>query len=183
MVEKSNTDDVNLLLLIKLDDQTALNKLYKKYWRVLFLSAYNILRDQQICEDITQEIFLNLWDKRKRIEVKKSLKSYLYACIRHEVFRQLRKNAVKEDIFENLQDRLQTPIEYGNIEHRELIVKINSIVDDLPEKCRLVYKLSREEQLSHKQIAFQLAISTKTVENHLNKALHQLRNALAFSRY
>lgn len=183
MVEKSNTDDINLLFLIKLDDQAALNQLYKKYWKMLFLSAYRILHDQQMCEDITQEIFLKLWDKRQRIEVKKSLKSYLCACIRHEVFRQIRNNVVKEDIFDNLQDRLQTPSEYGNIEHKELIIKINSIVNGLPEKCRQVYKLSREEQLSHKQIAFQLDISTKTVENHLNKALHQLRNALAFSRH
>jgi RNA polymerase sigma-70 factor (ECF subfamily) len=73
---------------------------------------------------------------------------------------------------------MESPSEYGNIEHRELLSQINSIVDNLSEKCKVVYKLSREEQLSHKEIAAQLDISTKTVENHLNKALRQLRTSL-----
>ncbi|MDB5146025.1 MAG: polymerase sigma-70 factor, partial [Mucilaginibacter sp.] len=63
-------------------------------------------------------------------------------------------------------------------EHKELLLQINQVIDTLPEKCREVYKLSREECLSHKEIALQLNISTKTVENHLTKALRQLRGSL-----
>jgi RNA polymerase sigma-70 factor (ECF subfamily) len=73
---------------------------------------------------------------------------------------------------------LETPSEYGNIEYKELLSQINSIVDKLSAKCKVVYRMSREEQLSHKEIANQLDISTKTVENHLNKALRQLRTSL-----
>ena len=83
-----------------------------------------------------------------------------------------------EIIFDHIHERLETPSEYGNIEYRELLSQINSIVDNLSAKCKVVYKLSREEQLSHKEIASQLDISTKTVENHLNKALRQLRISL-----
>lgn len=183
MIENDNTEDVHLLFLVKSDNEEALSKIYKKYWKVLFLSAYNILHDQQICEDIIQEVFINLWNKRTRIEVKKSLKVYLIACARYEVFRQIRHSVVKEDVFENLQERLHASSEYGNLEHKELLCKINTIVEVLPEKCRIVYKMSREEQLSHKEIALQLRISTKTVENHLNKALRQLRSALALTFY
>jgi RNA polymerase sigma-70 factor (ECF subfamily) len=178
MVEKKNTEDVNLLDRLRHSEEAALNLLYKKYWKFLFLSAYNILQDQQVCEDIIQEIFIKLWDKREQIQIRVSLKSYLYASARYEVFRQIRTGSVREDIFDQLQERLQTSPEYGSLEHKELIFQIDSVVNVLPEKCRQVYKLSREEQLSHKEIASQLHISTKTVENHLNKALRQLRNAL-----
>lgn len=90
----------------------------------------------------------------------------------------MRAGNVREDIFDHVHERMATPSEYGNIEHKELLSQINSIVDNLSTKCKEVYKLSREEQLSHKEIASQLDISTKTVENHLTKALRQLRISL-----
>lgn len=171
-------DDTELMDRLRAGDDLALKVIYKKYWSLLYNSAFNMLQDQQACEDIIQELFINLWNKREQIEIKASLKSYLFASVRYEVFRQVRHGSVREDIFENIQDRLQTPSEYGNIEHRELLSYVNSIVNNLSEKCKVVYKLSREEQLSHKEIATKLDISTKTVENHLNKALRQLRISL-----
>jgi len=178
MTEMIFIDDTELMDRLRAGDDLALKVIYKKYWSLLYNSAFNMLQDQQACEDIIQELFINLWNKREQIEIKASLKSYLFASVRYEVYRQVRHGSVREDIFENIQDRLQTPSEYGNIEHRELLSYINSIVNSLSEKCKVVYKLSREEQLSHKEIATKLDISTKTVENHLNKALRQLRISL-----
>ncbi|WP_411273010.1 RNA polymerase sigma-70 factor [Daejeonella sp.] len=171
-------EDTELMVRLREGDDLALKLIYKKYWTQLYTSAYNILHDQHACEDIIQDLFINLWNKREQIEIKASLKSYLFASVRYEVFRQVRHGSVREDIFENIQDRFQTPSEYGNIEHRELLSYVNSIVNNLSEKCKVVYKLSREEQLSHKEIASKLDISSKTVENHLNKALRQLRTSL-----
>lgn len=178
MAEMIFLEDTELMDRLRAGDDLALKVIYKKYWNQLYTSAFNMLQDQQACEDIIQELFINLWNKRERIEIKASLKSYLFASVRYEVYRQVRHGSVREDIFENIQDRLQTPSEYGNIEHRELLSYVNSIVNKLSEKCKVVYKLSREEQLSHKEIASKLDISTKTVENHLNKALRQLRVSL-----
>lgn len=178
MNEYLKIEDIELMDRIRSGDDIALKLIYKKYWNQLFSSAFNVLHDQQVCEDIIQEIFINLWNKREIIEIKVSLKSYLFASTRYEVYRQVRFSSVREDLFENIADRMASPSEYGNIEHRELLSQINSIVDKLSSKCKVVYKLSREEQLSHKEIASQLDISTKTVENHLNKALRQLRISL-----
>jgi len=178
MNEQLKFEDVELMDRIRSGDDIALKLIYKKYWNQLFSSAFNVLHDQQVCEDIIQEIFINLWNKRELIEIKVSLKSYLFASTRYEVYRQVRFSSVREDLFENIFERMESPSEYGNIEHRELLSQINSIVDKLSAKCKVVYKLSREEQLSHKEIASQLDISTKTVENHLNKALRQLRISL-----
>ncbi|MDB5120266.1 MAG: polymerase sigma-70 factor [Sphingobacteriales bacterium] len=181
MTNIKSFEDVQLMNRLRLGDDMALKEIYKKYWHLLFSSAYKLLKDQQACEDIIQEIFINLWNKRELIEIKVSLKSYLFASARYEVYRQVRFGSVREDIFENLHERLHTPSEYGNLEHRELLSQINSIVDKLSTKCKIVYQLSREERLSHKEISCQLNISTKTVENHLNKALRQLRISLLLS--
>jgi RNA polymerase sigma-70 factor (family 1) len=178
MAERQLFEDAELMERLRAGDDLALKLIYKKYWNPLFSSAYNLLEDQQACEDIIQDLFINLWNKREQIEIKATLKSYLFASVRYEVYRQVRHGAVRESIFDNLAERLQSPSEYGNIEHRELLSNVNSIVDNLSAKCKTVYKLSREEQLSHKEIASRLDISTKTVENHLSKALRQLRISL-----
>lgn len=169
--------DVQLLDQLRSGDEGALTLIYKKYWQPLFTSSYNILKDKQACEDIIQELFIKLWNNRQSIEITVSLKAYLYASMRYAVYRQIRSGAARADIFDNLQ-HLPLPAAYGNIEYKELLSEINSVINTLPQKCKEVYKLSREEYLSHKEIASRLNISTKTVENHLTKALRQLRTSL-----
>jgi RNA polymerase sigma-70 factor (family 1) len=178
MNQKIKIEDKELMDRLRSGDDLALKLIYDKYWNQLFMSAFNMLQDQQVCEDVIQEIFINLWNKRQQIEIKVSLRAYLFASTRYEVYRQVRLGSVQESIFDQIHERLESPSEYGNIEYKELLSQINSIVDKLSTKCKVVYKMSREEQLSHKEIANQLDISTKTVENHLNKALRQLRTSL-----
>ncbi|MGI4021140.1 MAG: RNA polymerase sigma-70 factor [Janthinobacterium lividum] len=168
-------NDVELLILLKEGQETALAAIYRKYWKRLYAAANFVLKDTQACEDIIQEIFLKLWLARKDIQVNISLLSYLYASVRHEVFRQIKSGKVREDIFDNLCECVPSEPGYENIEYKELYMQINASVEQLPDRCKIVYKLSREEYLSHKQIAAQLNISTKTVENHLTKALSFLR--------
>jgi RNA polymerase sigma-70 factor (family 1) len=172
-------NDIQLIDRLKQDDEVALSCIYKKYWQPLYLAAYHVIKDKQICEDIIQDLFIKLWNKRQLIEITVTLKAYLYASIRYEVYRQIRAGAVRCEIYDDLVARLHTPAGYGTIEYKELIAQISSIVDKLPEKCREVYKLSREENMSHKQIASHLNISAKTVENHLTKALRLLRTSLS----
>lgn len=163
---------------LKLDDEMALSAIYKRYWQLLYTSAYHVLKDKQACEDIIQELFIKLWNNRYNIHITTSLKAYLYASIRYEVYRQIRTGTAREDIYDDALQLIHTPADYDNIEYKELTARVSSVVETLPEKCREVYKLSREECLSHKQIASQLNISTKTVENHLTKALRQLRTTI-----
>jgi RNA polymerase sigma-70 factor (ECF subfamily) len=178
MSDKRALSDIQLIDRLKLDDETALSAIYKRYWEVLYTLAYHVLKDKQICEDIIQELFIKLWNNRYNTRITVSLKAYLYASIRYEVYRQIRTGAVRGDIYDDVLQRIHAPAVYDNIEYKELTARISSIVSTLPEKCREVYKLSREECLSHKEIASQLNISTKTVENHLTKALRQLRTSI-----
>jgi RNA polymerase sigma-70 factor (ECF subfamily) len=178
MPDKIVMSDMQLIGRLKADDEAALTMIYRRYWQSLFKAAYNILKDRQACEDIIQELFIKLWDCRAEVEISISLKAYLYASVRYGVYRQIRTGSVKSEIFDDLIERLHTPATHNSIEHKELLLQISQVIDTLPEKCREVYKLSREECLSHKEIALQLNISTKTVENHLTKALRELRGSL-----
>ena len=172
----SNPDTVLINRLCE-GDPLALTELYNTYWQLLFLSAYNIIKDKALCEDIIQDIFMNIWHNREKLKINISLKGYLYACARYQVFNQLRKNKDKIHIefLSDLDKRFQYATPETQMMHQELVQQLTSIVETLPEKCRLVYKLSREEQLSHKEIADRLNISTKTVENHITKALQTIR--------
>ncbi|UNY98539.1 RNA polymerase sigma-70 factor [Zhouia spongiae] len=174
-------EDEKLLEDLKQDKREALTKLYRMYWDMLFISSYNILKDKEACEEIIQDTFINLWRNRKKLNVQVSFKSYLYASVRYQVFRFIKKR--KETfLFEDevgLENRFQYQSPENELIYEELVKQINSIVEKLPEKCKQVYLLSRNEQLSHKEIAASLKISTKTVENHITKALTILRGSLA----
>jgi RNA polymerase sigma-70 factor (ECF subfamily) len=174
----NHLEDHEWLAQVKEGQTAALTCIYRKYWRRLYVSAHAILKDEQTCEDIIQEIFLKLWQNRERIEIKATLVSYLYSSVRYEVYRHIKTGKVREDIFDHIFERMQAGPDYPDLEYKELYTQIHTIVESLPERCKAVYKLSREEHLSHKQIAAQLNISTKTVENQLTKALSLLRLSL-----
>ena len=168
-----------IIYRLKNDDKKALTLVYNTYWKPLFLSSYNLLKNKELCEEIIQDVFVDLWNNRDKIQIKISLNSYLYACTRYKVFAQFRKQKmIRVELYENLEKRFQYATPETKMMHKELVAQIDTVVKLLPPKCQNVYKLSRYEQLSHKEIAKQLNISTKTVENHISFALRALRNAL-----
>jgi RNA polymerase sigma-70 factor (family 1) len=174
----NSQDEKEMLRRLAEGDQGALTLIYQEYWQPLFISAYNIIKDKNACEDIVQEIFLQLWLKRESLQIRESLKGYLLASTRYQVFRYIRKTPARQDLFEQLDERLTTPSSEHTLMQKDLNQKIDKIVCDLPEKCQQIYRLSREEYLSHKEIAEKLGISTKTVENQLTIALRRLRISL-----
>ncbi len=169
----------DLIKSLKNGDKTALTAIYNKFWKPLFISSYNILKDKELCEEIIQDVFIDFWNKRATLQIKVSLRSYFYACVRYKVFSEFRKNKIiRVELFEDLNKRFQYSTPETIIMHKELKKHIENIVESLPKKCQKVYKLSRNEQLTHKEIAQRLNISTKTVENHITNALKVLRASL-----
>ncbi|WP_298367448.1 RNA polymerase sigma-70 factor [uncultured Lutibacter sp.] len=180
MSEKIFLDDDILLERLKAGDNQALTEIYNTYWKSLFLSSYSLLKNKEVCEDIIQDVFVDIWKKRETIKITISLKAYLYACTRYKVYDYFRKNkkGVNVDLIENLNTRIYQATPATKLMHKELVEHINSVVDSLPKKCREIYILSREEQLSHKEIAQKLNISTKTIESHITRALKTLRTSM-----
>lgn len=174
-----NISEDEIIQRLKKDDKKALTLIYNAYWKPLFLSSYNLLKNKELCEEIIQDVFIDLWNNREKIQIKISLNSYLYACTRYKVFAQFRKQKmIRVELYEDLEKRFQYATPETKIMHKELVDQIDAVVETLPKKCKNVYKLSRHEQLSHKEIAQKLSISTKTVENHISFALKILRGAL-----
>lgn len=171
--------DVEILQRLKKSDKKALTELYDSYWKSLYISSYNLLKDKELCEEIIQDVFIDFWNFREKLQIKISIKSYLYACVRYKVFSEFRKNKVKNvELFEDLNQRFQYATPETKLMHEELVMQVDALVKTLPKKCQEVYVLSRNNQLSHKEIAEKLGISTKTVENHITFALKVLRTGL-----
>ncbi|WP_437917709.1 RNA polymerase sigma-70 factor [Sphingobacterium sp. LRF_L2] len=177
LIHEKNDISVDIALLdrIRENDTSAYTALFKKYWRPLYQAAFQVLRDEHRCEDIIQEVFMQLWDKRQDLHIEKSLNAYLYAIVRHKVFFEITKNKSRKEVFENLPERLSLDTPDRNVEYSETVETINGLIAQLPQRCKEVYILSREKAMSHKQIAEKLGISTKTVENQLTKALKPIR--------
>ncbi|CAD0004713.1 RNA polymerase sigma-70 factor [Flavobacterium chungangense] len=179
MSTKMIITDAEILERLKKGDKKALTILYDSYWKPLFSSSYLLLKDRELCEEIIQDIFIEIWNRRSDLQIKVSFKSYLYASVRYKVFAEFRKNKPERvELYDDINARFQYATPETRMIHEELEQHVRLVVENLPEKCQLVFKLSRNEQLSHKQIAEQLGISTKTVENHITNALKILRDSL-----
>lgn len=173
--------DEEIVVRLNKNDERALNLLYERYWEKLFISAHNLVKKREVCEDIIQEVFISIWQKRGEIKIHTSLKSYLYTSVTYKVYDYFRKNskAIEIELFENFEKRLQDSTPESKLIYKELVAHLNAAINLLPEKSKIVFKLSRENQLSHKEIAKKLNISTKTVEAHITTALKILRTSLS----
>ncbi len=177
MAKKEYTNE-EILNLLKTDQDTAIEYLFRQYYSYLCLIANRVLKNQQTSEDIVQEVFFDLWKKRGNFKIKNSVQYYLRKATVNKTLNYIRDNKFIFDDdaqFEYLPDSDSTVLK---LEKEELEKRINEGIDNLPEKARIVFLLSRHEQLSYKEIAAKLGISIKTVENHISKALKLLRTHL-----
>jgi RNA polymerase sigma-70 factor (family 1) len=173
-------DDVQLLALLNNDDETAYTEIYYRYWEKLFIVARNKLGNLSEAEELVQDIFLDIWNRRSTLQLTSTLAAYLAVSVKYKVINMMARRNLKQRYTISLSNQ---PFDIDNsTEHwltfEELKARIGKLVADLPERCRLVYRLSRENGMSQKEIASQLNIAEKTVESHLSKAIHTLRTAL-----
>jgi RNA polymerase sigma-70 factor (ECF subfamily) len=176
-IEVQILTDERLIALIRENDLTAFERIYNKYWSKLYLSAYNILRDRQVSEDVTQEVLVNLWLKRASLQLN-SLNAYLYTSVRYQVFNVIRSGKVRADLFNHLEELFSNNGGEDLLSQKDINRLLDQGVAELPEKCRQIFIMSRKEHLSTKQIAERLGIAPKTVENQLTVALGRLRKTL-----
>ncbi|MCC6287033.1 MAG: RNA polymerase sigma-70 factor [Chitinophagaceae bacterium] len=167
------TDDL-LLTLLKKDDEQAFNEVYNRYWKILFSIASSRLRNIHAAEDIIHDVFASIWKNRKNSDIR-SLQHYLASSTRYLVFKVIRKNAYAHQYTASGQDIITTFELENSLHNKYLLEYISREVDTLPEKCKMIFKYSREKGMTNKEIALEMNITSKTVENQINKALHHLR--------
>ncbi len=177
MVAYDSLSDTEITDLLKFGDQVAFTEIYNRFKGLLYIYACKITGDEDIAEDLVQDIFIYVWDKRETINFTTSISSYLYSAVRYRFFDLVDKQKVRADYVQ----ALQLFIDQGEyltdnyILEKELAATIEKEVSNLPAKMRAVFLLSRNKNMSNKEIAVQLDISEKTVKNQLSTALKTLK--------
>ena len=164
-----------LLDLLSKGDEFAFTEIYNRFWQKLFAIAYNRLKEIQEAEDIVHDVFTSLWASRKKIKIE-SLENYLATAVKYMVLAKIKKKEWERTY--NAASRqarvFELPIE-TSLHYKHILEIVKNEVEKLPEKCRLIFRYSRNEGMPVKQIAKELSISPKTVENQINKAIKLLK--------
>lgn len=180
MLQPISIEEKEWLQSMKAGKESALQKIFKHYYKYLVVTGYNITGDNEKAKDLVQDVFFELWKKREKIEIQSSLKAYLRRAVVNRSLNYIKTQKRFDFGDENFD--AQTPDKtfsaQKNLEAQDLESAINTAIDSLPTKCKAIFVLSRFEKLSHKEIAAKLDISTKTIENQITKALKIVRNAV-----
>jgi RNA polymerase sigma-70 factor (family 1) len=174
----SNFSEPELISLLKTGDEAAFTEIYNRYWKKLFTVAANKIDDLEEAREIVQNIFISLWNRRTQLEIKGALSNYLAVSVKYRVINVLDKQNNHQIYLNSLRISDIDDSTQQWLEFMELKEKLAELVAELPEKCRLVFVLSREQGNSQKEIAKKLGISEKTVEGHLTKAIKSLKTGL-----
>jgi len=176
--------DETLLSLIADGDKEAFTMLYRRYWESLFATAARALRSKTDAADLVQDIFLSIWNRRNDLQITGSLAAYLQTSVKYKVIKYIEKNITRRDYLVLLTDVLvnfQPPDVESQLQVKELQHAIHSAVEQMPNKMREVYQLSRKHHLSHKEIAERLDISDETVKKHIQHALAIIKTAISLN--
>ncbi|QIL37918.1 sigma-70 family RNA polymerase sigma factor [Pedobacter sp. HDW13] len=173
MIDWEKVEDSVLIQGLKEGSRPAFNAIYSRYSDTLFRFGLNILKDQDECMDAVQDIFIWLWENRRKLNIS-NLKGYLMAAVKFKLTRVIVSSKRRDEI---LAGSIKTDLVYDddNLEIKELRNAIAEFVLILPPKAREIYQMSRGEYLSNKEIAARLGISEKTVEAQITISLKKLK--------
>lgn len=178
-----NYTDEDLIILFKKGDREAFNCIYKRYWEKLFFCALKKLGEKEEAEDIIQDLFVSIWVKKEEFQINSSLKSYLFTALKYKIINHFESKKVRKkhlatlkNAFDELDFHTENSLQTAEVERR-----IEVGVNKLSPKVKLVYQLSRNENLSLDEIAEKLEVSKQTVKNQISKALKVLKAHLTHS--
>ncbi|QKJ32609.1 RNA polymerase sigma-70 factor [Mucilaginibacter mali] len=169
--------DDQLVAALQKGEATAMTEIYDRYWRKLLAIAYNHTKDKSTSQEIVQEVMIKLWDRREDVRID-SLPNYLAMAVKYSVINYAVRERRRSEIAFKVISQADTYFDDENIYAQFLQEYISGVVETLPEKCKLVFKSSRENGKTARQIALDMDISEKTVEAHLSKALKSIRYSL-----
>lgn len=178
--------EYDILVKFKRGDSRAFKVLYEKYFDLVYYYILSRVNDRLEAEDLAEELFLQLWEQKAKIQIKKSFKSYVLKSAHNRVINYFNSfktiNQKKEESID-INPTIISDLECNSIEHNYLLAQelsehITEAVNNLPTKCRKIFKLSRQFNYKYSQIAEKLGVSVNTVEKQISIALSKLRNEL-----
>lgn len=160
-------------------DETALKLLLSQYHNYLLVIGCRYLTDKLRVEDVIHDVFADLWNKKSDIEIRAGVKSFLRGAVINKCLAIIRKDSRMDYSGDNDFELTDSTPNVDLIMDRDHLRNIiNIIIENLPDKCRKVFQLSRYEEKSHQEISDEMGISKKTIENHMTRALKTLKNEL-----
>jgi RNA polymerase sigma-70 factor (family 1) len=181
MMSLSSLTDLQLIDLLKSDNEDAFSEIYNRYAESLASFASSKLYTLEDAKDIVHDVFVKLWTERRSLTIDRNLKAYLFTLTRYRIIDQIRKNITREeyaDIVQALALSYELSVEQ-RVYAKELQLCLEKSLTQLPPRVVEIFKLSREQHLSISQIAQKLQLSEQTVKNQLSTALKHLRGTLA----
>jgi RNA polymerase sigma-70 factor (family 1) len=171
------------LASLKSGNLSVFNSVYMCYGRKIYALSFRFLKNQQQSEEIVQETFINLWVNREKIDLQGNIYLYLYVIAKRLCLNELRKINQSAELFSGLIGRIS---ELHNATEEEIMANdmeqfVAKLLQKLPSQQQLIFKMSRDEGLSHREIAEKLQISPNTVKNHMVEALRTLKSKLNYS--
>lgn len=169
----------SLLELLKLGDLEAFNMIYEQYWSLLINESYKRLHNMTLCEEVVQDVFIDLWQQRAVREIQ-NLEAYLRTCMKFKVFEIYRKNRrTKSMLEENLSLMQEHEIsEYDQYAEKDLRSLIQEWIAHLPQKRKEIFKMRYLDELSTKEISEMTQSSQNTIQNHLGISIAKLRKLI-----
>lgn len=185
----THTDD-ELWVQVREDRHEAFEQLYLRYLKPIFIEIHKRILDRDEAEDLTQEVFLSLWEKRATIQPRGAFYPYVYGMAVNRVLNYFRRNKIPsgfinawENLPEDLAQLSELPEAFKNAEALEMEQLLKEERDNLPQKMRKVYDLRYEKKLSIAEIASHLSISPNTVHNHLKEVRKRFTQSLQKSSF
>jgi len=179
-------EDAELIALVSESDAEAFTELYQRHWKYIYGIAYKKTGDKNDAFDITQNVFMEFYDKREMLEIHIPLKNYLRTAVIYKLSNYFRTRGFREKHYRNFQQFLEesgekaevfSALELQETELRfeEMVELIYKSIDEMPEKMKEIFLMSRSEQYSINEIAGKLNLSPQTVKNQISKALERIR--------
>ena len=172
-------NDTELLELLAQDNREAFDTLYDRYWEMLFQAAFKRLRNKDQCKDLIQDVFVDLWCRRGQVTIN-NIKAYLLTAVRFQVYKLVAKEKAGPGFFELYETIASSTFgAEGTIIEKEFLEHVKAWIDELPEKKRTMFLLHTQHDKSTKEIASELSLSQKTVQNQLGSIIYRLRLHIA----
>ena len=168
--------DEMLLKFLIISDELAFQEIYQRYWRQLYYAALSKINNKEVAEDIIQTVFTDLWEKREQHSIK-NISAYLGTSVKYQVINYIKSAILKKAHLSHISESRKT--EENKNELALLVKELNEAIDKainrLPQKTQTIFRLSRFERHSNKQISRMMDVSEKAVEYHITQSLRALR--------
>jgi RNA polymerase sigma-70 factor (ECF subfamily) len=177
MPDYSTYTDERLTLFLKKGEQGAFTEIYNRYWDTMLAIAWNHSKDRAVSKDIVHDVFISLWERRDLVNIQ-NLPGFLTVSVKLSIYHYYQKEQRRSQLaLKNFEYEIIS-YEEDKLDARFLQQYIDDIVEELPEKCRLVFRYSRENGMKNSEIAAEMQITEKGVEANLTRALKTIRGEL-----